>query len=559
MRAVFKKIDQLLPLIIVGCAAVLIFSSMMRADIQHDDATYSFRSLTYLDYLNTVDRQTTPLLWFGAVPWWGVLSFHDHPPLVFLIQHLFFILFGASTFVARLPFALAGVTSVYLTILVGRKLYSRPVGLLAGGLLAILSYHTWASSIGYLESIGLFLMLLALHLFLIAVEHKKFFWAFGVALGATLLTKYTMVFIVPALLLYVLVKKRQLFADWRFIGSLVLAALIFSPVLFYNFQMLQARGHFDLQLSLLLHQDFSQDWPGITRDSGGLHFLTIGKVLSKTLSLPMLLLVIGAVVYLLVEYIRAFKEQRHLLLMSMLFFATLLFGFIGAQARFLLVVTPFLMMGVSTASWSVFEDVRHRFTMRSGYTIGVVVILAVFVFCELFYNINTNLLREPIGQPLRHYSSYRWPTGSFNQLEQFLFAERFGDIGYPKHIRTRADYRIDLSEYGGRDIFIYDPELNWFSTLWYFDRLSVFYGIPFIAAAGFATILPPDEWVAYFSETKFDQVTLIVGESDTVLTSTHNREEINLLVKDFISAGAHVKEINSGSGKHSFTLYTLSF
>ena len=120
-------------------------------DIQTDDATYSFRAIGYLDYMDS-QLQTTPIDWFEKIPAWSKLSFHDAPPLVFAIQYSFFKLFGISTFVARLPFALAGLGSVILLYFIGQRLYNEKVGLLASFLLTIFSYHTWASKVGYLET-----------------------------------------------------------------------------------------------------------------------------------------------------------------------------------------------------------------------------------------------------------------------------------------------------------------------------------------------------------------------------------------------------------------------
>src|SRR3989338_6885137 len=68
------------------------------AEIFHDEGLYAFRSIGYIDYIQNND-QTTPIQWFKdlpQIPWWTKLSFHDHPPLFFLVQHLFFRVFGNS-------------------------------------------------------------------------------------------------------------------------------------------------------------------------------------------------------------------------------------------------------------------------------------------------------------------------------------------------------------------------------------------------------------------------------------------------------------------------------
>jgi 4-amino-4-deoxy-L-arabinose transferase-like glycosyltransferase len=117
------------------------------------------------------NTQTTPVDWFEAIPWWSKLSFHDAPPLVFILQFLTFKLFGISTFTARLPFALAGLGSVILLYFVIKKLYHANAALLGSFILSILTYHVWASRVGYLEAVALFFILLTIYLFLLALDN----------------------------------------------------------------------------------------------------------------------------------------------------------------------------------------------------------------------------------------------------------------------------------------------------------------------------------------------------------------------------------------------------
>src|SRR3989344_9319669 len=72
-------------------------------DLFGDEAAYAFRSVGYLDYLGT-NFQTQPVDWYqdSELPWWTRLSFHAHPPLGFLIQHLFFNVFCDTILAARL-------------------------------------------------------------------------------------------------------------------------------------------------------------------------------------------------------------------------------------------------------------------------------------------------------------------------------------------------------------------------------------------------------------------------------------------------------------------------
>jgi 4-amino-4-deoxy-L-arabinose transferase-like glycosyltransferase len=67
-----------------------------------------------------------------------------HPPLYFLLMHAWIAL-GTQEWWVRLPSALAGTGTVPLLVLLGRRLCSFPVGLLAGLLLALSPLHIQVS------------------------------------------------------------------------------------------------------------------------------------------------------------------------------------------------------------------------------------------------------------------------------------------------------------------------------------------------------------------------------------------------------------------------------
>ena len=113
-------------------AALLRFWGLTRGDPVNDEVLMGFRSIGLIDF-DLAEFQTTPWEWFdiktgldvgsnvpttyrfgGGIPWWTRFSWHDHPPLVFYVQHLSFALFGENLFALRFPSALLGVAAVYL-------------------------------------------------------------------------------------------------------------------------------------------------------------------------------------------------------------------------------------------------------------------------------------------------------------------------------------------------------------------------------------------------------------------------------------------------------------
>lgn len=68
----------------------------------------------------------------------GRLTVDVHPPLFFMIEHFLLRYVGDSETIMRLPSAVAGVLSVLVIYLLGRRLYSDTEGLIAAALTAVL-------------------------------------------------------------------------------------------------------------------------------------------------------------------------------------------------------------------------------------------------------------------------------------------------------------------------------------------------------------------------------------------------------------------------------------
>src|SRR3989344_2184009 len=224
----YKISEKQLLIAILLLAAALRFWALGSTEFFHDEGFKAFRSIGYLDYLQN-DAQTTPIQWFkdaAVLPWWTKLSFRDHPPLFFLIQNLFFKLFGVSLFVARLPSAVAGILSIWLIYLISKKTFdckNRLMVFFAPLLLSVSSIHIWISRSSLQESVQIFFILWNIYLFFRLIDGRSktviatrdlarpdiwhpnlqiSYILFGVTLGLAFLTKYTSVFLVPVYLIY---------------------------------------------------------------------------------------------------------------------------------------------------------------------------------------------------------------------------------------------------------------------------------------------------------------------------------------------------------------------
>src|SRR3989338_2012408 len=165
---------------ILCIAAVLRLAFLSHGQVLGDEPLYSVRSIGWLDTLGS-DLQTTPLQWFETPPWWTALSFHDHPPLTFAINHIFFKLFDDTLFVSRLPSALFGVLNVLLIYLVAKKIfYKETFALLASAFFAANDFAIFFARTAMMESTTMFFILLAFFLFLKSLDSPRFLTWFGI-------------------------------------------------------------------------------------------------------------------------------------------------------------------------------------------------------------------------------------------------------------------------------------------------------------------------------------------------------------------------------------------
>src|SRR3989344_194291 len=173
--------------LILVLAAIFRFFSLGQADVIGDESTYSFRALGYLDYF--AETQSTPISWFVSPPWWTKFSFHDHPPLNFLLNFFALSLFGPAAWATRIVSAISG--------------------LIASLFLAVNVFMVWVSRIGLQESLLISLILASFYFFILALEKQKFLSLAFLFFGLSFLTKYTAIFILPIYLLVIIFKKRE--------------------------------------------------------------------------------------------------------------------------------------------------------------------------------------------------------------------------------------------------------------------------------------------------------------------------------------------------------------
>ncbi len=458
-------------IIILLVAAFLRLYGLERGDTVNDEVFYAFRAIGLMDFDKAPD-QTTPLEWFdGRIPQWTNLSFHDHPPLVFWMEHFFMNIFGEKVWAFRLPSAILGVASIYLVYLLGSLLFSESAGIIASAFFAVILNNVYISRTGIQESYVIFFMLLSSYFFLKALKKENSLIWTGLALGLGFLAKYNVFIIAPIFFTYLLFFKREYFWNKKLWLGAFLALLIFSPVIIYNIKMYQAIGHFDFQLSYIFHQPH----PEWVSEPGK----EIGSLADRIRNFIPRLIATNSWVFLILFAV-SLLFLRNAFLFLIFGFLFLLLMFIGPSYRFLTMLTPFMALAVGAV-----------FPQKKIFYYLLIPILAF----EIFYTYNNQIAYYPKGpapwlSSKVRYENYNW---GYNALNDYLEKELEGKMPaltfFPKYQFLNKlqddvlekDRQRNLEPYPA--LLVYYGNIDDGARLWIFDRLRFYHAWPIISLA----------------------------------------------------------------------------
>ena len=562
-------------LLVVALAAAFYFWHLSRPDIITDESSYATRAIGMVDFDFGIE-QPTPWQWVEKVPSWMRLSFHDHPPLVFLLQHYSMRIFGETPFAVRLPSVLAGLAAVFLVYLIGRRLYSPVVGLAASALFAFTVNHVWISRIGLQESIAIALVLASAYFFLKGLENpKRLPWA-GTFLGLAFLAKYYALILAPIFFVLFLIHpigiyKNDRFYRYRLRKGIALAALLFvvivSPVVIYNIQLYRNFGHFDFQFSQLFGQNVEawQVRPGQEVLGSYAERLRtyIPRLIESNSPYFLLLAAIGLATILIqgVRNRRLFIIQHSSFIIIFLWLLPFLV-FIGPAHRFLALLTPWLAIaaGYATAA-TLHSNILKNVRIGRAVTLAT---LAAFIALEAFYSFNSVIALDPIGpRPWAHSYLHR-QAGSwgFNELNSYLNAKLAGKMPDPA-ITFEFPFARDILDRAAADGrqrgfaavplgIVYDDNINLSAQLWVFLRRITYNGWPVVSAENFRRGGASD----FFRQSGVKQVYLVnptpLALQDRTRPPTPDGD---IMEAELETKGLEPKEIRNVRGEVAFKLY----
>ena len=580
-------------------AALLRFWGLTRGDPVNDEVLMGFRSIGLIDF-DLAEFQTTPWEWFdiktgldvgsnvpttyrfgGGIPWWTRFSWHDHPPLVFYVQHLSFALFGENLFALRFPSALLGVAAVYLIYFIGRLLvkqdnviiaFSELAGLISALFFAITLNTVYISRTGMQEPYAIFFILLSCYLFLRALENPRYFIWTGIAMGIGFLAKYTVLFFTaPLFFLYLLVFFRKLFLQkklWLGVGIIFFFA---APVVVYNVMLYRAVGHFDFQFSALFFQDHPvwQVQPGKEIGSVADRFSRFASNLVATNSWLFLALAASVIVGFFISLLRNLRttiRRYSFLIFALGIMFLLLFG-IGPSYRFLTMLTPFLALAIGSlvinisprmsfgpkAMLQKLPTENNTFVHHAYSPAGELLctrqsrcarVLKGIVFCgiviiilfEIFYSWNNQIAYYPIGSPITaepwlfskaRYENYNW---GYSELSRYFEGEFRGkvpavtfDLQY-QFLEQLRDQALTRGVEDGKQRFpalvIVYGNFDKGGKLWALDRLHIYHAWPIISMATYYDYLR-EQGSDFYTRSGF-QYFYFVLSTNTVTTPEFN-------------------------------------
>lgn len=188
------------------------------------------------------------------------LSYYDHPPIVSYLIRLTTGLLGVNEMGVKFGSILLALGSSILIYLLVRDIFKSEISALFSIILtnSILLYSIGAIVITPDSPQGFFWILAIYFLMKIFMENRDKLWYLaGVSLGLGILSKYTAILIVPCIFIYLIFSDKNRY--WLFkikpYISLIIAAIIFSPVLIWNSENNWISLKFQLKHGLSIKQE----------------------------------------------------------------------------------------------------------------------------------------------------------------------------------------------------------------------------------------------------------------------------------------------------------------
>lgn len=563
----FKEKQFLILIAILLLAVVLRFVFVGAHDPYTDEVLLGFRAIGMIDYDVSL-VQSTPWQWVDIVPGWMHLSFHDHPVLFFLAQHFSIRVFGENMLALRLPAVLAGFGSVFLIYLLAGQLINKKAGYISAIVLAVQSYHVWVSRLGIQDGLVIFFSLLILWLWMQSLEKdNKWLWIlWGASLGLGIITKLTVVIIIPILFVYLLIFKINIFKKKFFWYGILSCVVISSPYWLYNLFLYKNFGHFDFQLSAFFNQNvekwqFRQGRNMVGGLSDRIKFFFVAMHQSNSYLFNAIAIL--SFLYSIVFFIKK-RDKNLIFLIFTVIFSWLWFLVIGSTLRFVVMIIPWVVLLASYFFSSILEHAKFK-QIVYGF-------LVIFLSIELLFTINSFILPASWGKKNLTYaeSNIEMQNFGFNEVDKYLnkalknkVSAAFGQPEYQftVDLHNNAIKKAKEKNYEPYPlIIIYDDNFNFLARLWVFQRRIIYRGWLTMSRDMFLD-LTGGEMEEYYKKQGITDFVYFTGIKGMDFNTTHiyepykKIEEDNELVEYLENKGIKPEYIKNRQGQDAFRVY----
>lgn len=134
-----------------------------------------------------------------------------HPPLYHIVLKTTVMFLGSSELIVRMPSVMFGVGAVYLTYLIGKELYDKKTGIIAGILIATSPLHIYYSQEARMYSLAAFCATLSVYFFLRVLKNDNLLnWAGFITSSALMLySDYLPYLLLPIYFIFLLFNKNK--------------------------------------------------------------------------------------------------------------------------------------------------------------------------------------------------------------------------------------------------------------------------------------------------------------------------------------------------------------
>jgi 4-amino-4-deoxy-L-arabinose transferase-like glycosyltransferase len=291
------------------------------------------------------------------------INWYHKPPLQMWLTAFSFSIFGMHEWVARLISALAGVGTVFLTYLLGRRLGGYLVGFLSAFIL-LTSFQFLANSReGMLDSLLTFGILLSLVAAIKAQKLPKFWLLSGVGVAIALMTKGAAGLVAPLaifVILFLTTRVKQTVSERYFWYGVGLALLLALP---WHIAMYVVHGH-DFFYAYIVYHVVERTTESIEGHGGSAYdyYRTIVDQFA-----PWSLVLLVALAQVLTRY-SAKKDQVISLLLSLVIVVFGLYGFVVSSklSQYILPLYPALALAVG---WLLAEVITQPSQITSWFVV----------------------------------------------------------------------------------------------------------------------------------------------------------------------------------------------